>query len=66
LTIVESTDGTTTVESAVEQYLKLHRNDRPKTVQQYKTALESLNIFPNGFTVKQLATATALDKCFKV
>jgi integrase/recombinase XerD len=62
LTIVESTDSTTTVESAVEQYLKLHRNDRPKTVQQYRTALESLNIFPNGFTVKQLATATALDK----
>jgi integrase/recombinase XerD len=62
LTIVESTDGTTTIESAVEQYLRLHRNDRPKTVQQYTTALESLKIFPKGFTVKQLATATALNK----
>jgi integrase/recombinase XerD len=62
LTVIESTDGTTTLKSAVEQYLKLHRNDRPKTVQQYTTALASLNILPNGFTVKQLATQNALDK----
>jgi integrase/recombinase XerD len=62
LAVVESTDGTTTVESAVEQFLRLHRNDRPKTVQQYTTALESLKIFPRGFTVKQLATADSLDK----
>lgn len=62
LTVIESTDGTTTVETAVEQYLKLHRNDRPKTVQQYTTALESLKAMPKGFTVKQLATANALDK----
>src|SRR6266850_6268075 len=62
LTLLDSTDGTTTVESAVEQYLRLHRNDRPKTVQQYTTALDSLKIFPKGFTVKQLATANALDK----
>jgi integrase/recombinase XerD len=62
LTLLDSTDGTTTVESAVEQYLRLHRNDRPKTVQQYTTALDSLKLFPRGFTVKQLATANALDK----
>ncbi len=62
LTLLDSTDGTTTVESAAEQYLRLHRNDRPKTVQQYKTALDSLKIFPRGFTVKQLATADALDR----
>lgn len=62
LTVVESKDGTTTVESAIEQYLRLHRNDRPKTVQQYKTALDALKILPKNFTVKQLATADALDR----
>lgn len=34
--------GKTTVKDAVEQFLKLHRNDRPKTVQQYSTALSHL------------------------
>ena len=62
LTLLDSADGTTTVESATEQFLRLHRNKRPKTVQQYRTALESLKIFPSGFTVKQLATSAALDK----
>lgn len=62
LTVIESKDGTTTIESATEQFLRLHRNDRPKTVQQYTTALESLKILPKNFTVKQLATSNALDK----
>jgi len=62
LTLLDYSDGTTTIESAIEQFMRLHRNDRPKTVQQYRTALNSLKIFPRGFTVKQLATATALDK----
>src|SRR5260370_23261579 len=58
LTVIESTDGTTTIESAVEQYLKLHRNDRPKTVAQYATALKGsettkglLQFVSKGFTV---------------
>jgi len=61
LTVVESSDGTTTVQSAIEQYLRLHRNDRPRSVAQYKVSLKSLEIFPRGFTVKQLATSDALD-----
>ena len=69
LALVESKDGTTTVALAVEQYLRLHRNDRPKTVQQYTTALKGsgdslglLKIVPAHTTVKQLATADVLDR----
>ena len=47
LTVAEFQDmlnaGKTTVKDAVEQFLKLHRNDRPKTVKQYTTALTHLS-----------------------
>jgi hypothetical protein len=69
LALVESKDGTTTVALAVEQYLRLHQNDRPKTVQQYTTALKGsgdslglLKIVPAHTTVKKLATADVLDR----
>jgi integrase len=54
--------GKTTVKEAVEKFLKLHRNDRPKTVQQYTTALNHLleNCREYPF-VADLATAEALD-----
>ena len=48
---------------AVEKFLRLHRNDRPKTVQQYENALNHLLAnLPGGVRfVKDLATADALD-----
>jgi integrase len=69
IAIVDSNDGSWTVEYAVEQYLRLKRNKRPKTVQQYTTTLKGsgttkglLGFIPTGMTVKQLATADGLDR----
>jgi integrase len=55
--------GRTTVKNAIGAFLKLHRNDRPKTVQQYEGALNHLLAnLPRGVKfVKELATADALD-----
>src|SRR5258707_4780716 len=55
--------GRTTIKTAVEKFLMLHRNDRPKTVQQYDGALNHLlvNLPPAVKFVKELATANALD-----
>jgi integrase/recombinase XerD len=67
LTITEYQDqtnaGRTSVKLAVEAFLKLHRNDRPKTVKQYKGALDHLlaNLPPKARFVKELATPEALD-----
>jgi integrase len=67
LTVEEFQDtinaGRTTIKAAVEEFLKLHRNDRPKTVQQYEGALNHLLAnLPRGVKfVKELATAKALD-----
>jgi integrase len=69
--IPETNDGSMKVEAAVEQYLRLKRNKRPKTVAQYKTALVGselqrsrglLNFIPGNMTVKQLATPEMLDQ----
>jgi len=67
LTVAELQDvtnaGRTTVKVAAERFLKLHRNDRPKTIQQYENALNHLLAnLPNSVRfVKELATADALD-----
>ena len=67
LTVAEFQDvtnaGRTSVKVAVERFLKLHRNDRPKTIQQYENALNHLraNLPTNVRFVKDLATADALD-----
>ncbi len=55
--------GMTTVKSAVEKFLKLHRNDRPKTIAQYTTALNHLlENLPRGVRfVKELCLADVLD-----
>jgi hypothetical protein len=34
--------GLTPIKTAVEKFLKLHRNDRPKTIAQYEGALNHL------------------------
>ena len=48
---------------AIEKFLKLHRNDRPKTIQQYENVLNHLLAnLPDGVRfVKDLAEADALD-----
>ncbi len=67
LTVAEYQDATnagrTPVKLAVERFLKLHRNDRPKTLLQYEGALTHLlNNLPSKVRfVKELATADALD-----
>jgi integrase len=67
LTVAEFQDmtnaGRTTVKVAIERFLKLHRNDRPKTIQQCKNALQHLLAnLPNSVRfVNDLATADALD-----
>src|SRR6267154_2977856 len=55
--------GRTSIKLAVEAFLKLHRNDRPKTVNAYKSALDHLlaNLPPKVRFVKELATPEALD-----
>ncbi len=55
--------GRTPVKVAVERFLKLHRNDRPKTVKQYNLALTHLLAnLPRGVRfIKDLATSDALD-----
>jgi integrase len=55
--------GRTSIKAAVEKFLQLHRNDRPKTVAQYKGALTHLLAnLPRGVRfVKELATSEALD-----
>jgi integrase len=54
--------GKTTVKDAVEKFLKLHRNDRPKTVKQYTTALTHLLKHSGEYPfVADLATSDALD-----
>ncbi len=59
----ETSSGITPVRIAVERFLKLHRNDRPKTVEQYDGALTHLVAnLPDGVrSVKDLATSDALD-----
>lgn len=59
----ETSSGITPVKIAVERFLKLHRNDRPKTVEQYDGALTHLLAnLPKGVrSVRDLATPTALD-----
>lgn len=67
LTVAEYQDATsagkTSVKIAVERFLKLHRNDRPKTIEQYEGALAHLLAhLPKGVrSVKDLATPDALD-----
>src|SRR5207237_10846790 len=55
--------GRTPIKVAVERFLKLHRNDRPKTVKQYNLALTHLLAnLPRGVRfIKDLATSDALD-----
>ena len=55
--------GRTPIKAAVEKFLQLHRNDRPKTGAQYKGALTHLlaNLPRNVRFVKELATSEALD-----
>src|SRR6266699_962787 len=67
LTVAEYQDqtnaGRTPIKVAVERFLKLHRNDRPKTVKQYNLALTHLLAnLPRGMRfIKDLATSDALD-----
>lgn len=67
LTVAEFQDslnaGKTTTRDAVEKFLKRHRNDRPKTVQQYTTALSGTfdTVAKEYPFVCDLATADALD-----
>jgi len=67
LTVAEFNDvvnaGKTTVKDAAEKFLKLHRNDRPKTVQQYTTALNHLVAqLPKGVRfIGDLATTDSLN-----
>ena len=52
----------TSVKDAVEKFLKLHRNDRPKTVSQYTSALNHLVANSREYPfVRDLATSEALD-----
>src|SRR5712664_201863 len=55
--------GLTPIKAAVETFLKLHRNDRPKTIAQYTGALNHLLAnLPRGVRfVKELALADVLD-----
>jgi hypothetical protein len=55
--------GMTTVKTAIEKFLKLHRNDRPKTVAQYTGALNHLlqNLPGHIRFVKELALPAVLD-----
>ena len=55
--------GLTPIKAAVETFLKLHRNDRPKTIAQYAGALNHLLAnLPRGVRfVKELALADVLD-----
>jgi integrase/recombinase XerD len=59
----ETSSGITPVKIAVERFLKLHRNDRPKTVERYTGVLTHLLAnLPEGVrSVKDLATPDALD-----
>ena len=72
LTVAEFQDltnaGRTSVKVAVEKFLKLHRNDRPKTIQQYENALNHLvEHLPSGVRfVKDLATADTLDAYLQI
>lgn len=65
LTVAEFQDtlnaGKTTVKDAVDQFLKLHRNDRPKTVKQYTTALTHLSQNTDERFIRDLATTDALN-----
>jgi len=55
--------GLTPIKTAVEKFLKLHRNDRPKTIAQYTGALNHLlTNLPRGVKfIKELALADVLD-----
>src|SRR6266480_791385 len=55
--------GLTPIKTAVEKFLRLHRNDRPKTIAQYTGALNHLLAnLPRGVKfVKELALADVLD-----
>ena len=55
--------GLTPIKTAVEKFIKLHRNDRPKTVQQYSGALNHLvgNLPRTVKFIKDLADADVLD-----
>jgi len=65
LTVEEFQDsiGKASVKTAIEDFLKFHRNARPKTVAQYTRALEHLSAhLPAGVRfVADLATHKALD-----
>jgi hypothetical protein len=66
LTVAEFQDltnaGRTSVKIAIENFLKLHRNDRPKTIQQYENVLNHLLAnLPDGVRfVKDLPRLTHL------
>lgn len=67
LTVAEAqalVNNGTTIAAAIETFMRLHRNDRPKTVAQYDNALNHLlkNLPSRVNTVKDLATARALDE----
>src|SRR5713101_823375 len=64
LTVAEAealVSGGTSIASAVETFMRLHRNDRPKTVKQYDNALKHLlTNLPHGVnSVRDLAAANA-------
>lgn len=65
LTVAEFQDmlnaGKTTVKDAVEQFLKLHCNDRPKTVKAYTTALTHLVKNTDARFIRDLATTDSLN-----
>jgi len=71
LTVEEAQDlaniGRTPVKVAVEKFLDLHRNDRPKTVQQYTNALKHLlaNLPRKIRFIDQLGTQDALNGYLK-
>lgn len=72
LTVSEYQDvtnaGRTSIKIAIEKFLKLHRNDRPKTIAQYTGVLNHLLAnLPHGVKfIKELATSNALDAYLQV
>jgi integrase len=70
LTVEEYKDvlnaGKTTVKDAVEEFLKLHRNDRPKTIQQYTTTLNHLAANTDAKFVRDLATTDTLNDYIEI
>lgn len=70
LTVEEFKDvvnaGKTTIKDAVANFLKLHRNDRPKTIQQYTMVLTNLLSNSDARFVRDLATTDSLNDYIEV